>query len=860
MKFRLPFAWILFHCAVLLAFLISLAVSPKIKFATSLFEILPPSSSLREVQSADSALASKTSRAVTILVKSESFEKAKSAAEKLYSRYVDSDFDSNSVNPAFFDSLSLYVDSGSVTEITNWLHEYRFALLDDDSVALLNSGKAKILADDAVSSIYSAFTLSDLENLSEDPFLLSEKKLRSILEGGAVSGTAMSPRDDVLACEKDGFWYVLLRGVISEKGAALASKKSTVQNLFDACGEIQEEILRDAQNDGGKAQTDRTEAQNDGSNAQAETHRFHHAEFIFSGVPFHSHESSSSAQKQISVISSVSLALIFFVFLWIFRSLVPAIVSALAVAFSCGVGFVSVLLFFRGIHVLTFVFGTTLIGTCLDYSIHYFVNWKANLLCDSGEKVRNHIFRGITLGFVSTEICFAALFLAPFPLLKQVSVFLFTGLFTAYFSVVALYPLIPMPLSRSLFQKSCPKLPFSRSLSFPGFCPKISRRIFRFIPLFLVVFSIFVIFANHHSLKIQNNIQELYSMSQKMRENEAISAKVLNTGSSGWYFILKSDSAENLIQKNEEFDAILSEAVRTQKIGNFLSVSQFVPSEKKQSLSFNVAANFLPIVHEQYKALGFDENPSDFADLAGQYEKNYRSLENHFVHPDDKNLPASIKDAISNLWIGEVDGEFYSCVLPLHAASGSEAFFREFAEQTEGIYFVNKARDISGQLDILSKTMLRVLAAAFVVVILILFFCYKARVVLKIAAVPLIVTLVTASVLLLCKISLSFFPITALVLVFGLGLDYIIYAVEGSEGEDNKKMGEAFKELGQQTNGSSDFSHQIHSFAILLSFVTTALSFGALAFSDFPPVHMLGLTVFAGLSAAVVTALSITKN
>ena len=144
---------------------------------------------------------------------------------------------------------------------------------------------------------------------------------------------------------------------------------------------------------------------------------------------------------------------------------------------------------------------------------------------------------------------------------------------------------------------------------------------------------------------------------------------------------------------------------------------------------------------------------------------------------------------------------------------------------------MNKVKDISSQLDVLSKTMLRMLVIAFVLVIVILLFCYKPAQVLKIAAVPVLVMLVTTSVLVLAKIHISFFPITALVLVFGLGLDYIIYAVEGS---------------GEKSN--------LTSFAILLSFVTTALSFGALAFSNFPPVYMLGLTVFVGLTTAVLIA------
>ena len=786
-------AWLLFHGAIVLAFLISLAVSPKITFATSLFDILPPSSSLHEVQAADSALGAKTGRSVTILAKARLFETAKAAASALYARYVTETALSDVPNPAYFDSLSLYVDSSSVAELSAWLHDYRFALLDDETIALLENGCADELAEEALGAVYGAFTLSDLSNLSEDPFLLSETKLRALLEGGAVSSTAMSLKDDVLATQKNDAWYVLVRGTLSEKGAALASKKSTVRHLYDTTASLVREF----------AESGRGEI-----------------EFVFSGVPFHSYESSSSAQTQISVISTVAIVLIIVVFLWIFRSLMPALVSALAVVFSCGIGFVSTLLFFRGIHVLTFVFGTTLIGTCLDYSIHFFVNWKANAACTSGTAVRAHILRGITLGFLSTEICFVALFVAPFPLLKQVSVFLFTGLAAAYLSVVALYPRLPMPKKREAH------------VHLPHICVHV-----RFVPFILMFASLALMFVHRDSLKIRNNIQELYTMSPSMLKNEIESARVLDTGSSGWYFIVKADSEEALLQRLESLDAELTHAQKSGKLGSFLSLTQFIPSKAHQEKSYRAAEKLLPLAPTQFDSLGLGQEGA----LA--YETAYTQAFGKHVSIVENgehigNLPKTLKDATENLWIGEIDGDFYACVLPLHAQSEEEAFFRAYAEQTEGVFFVNKVKDISAQLDILSKTMLLMLASAFVIVIAILFFCYKPRLVVKIALIPLCVTLVTTAVLLLCKIPLSFFPVTSLILVFGLGLDYIIYAIEGSES--------------QSGNAS------LNNFAILLSFVTTALSFGALALSTFAPVHMLGLTVFVGLTAAVVTALCVT--
>ncbi len=785
MKNKFLSFWIFFHSAIFIAFIISIVVSPEISFGTSLFEIMPPSSSLHEVQKADNLLGDKTSREFTILTKARNFEDAKTAAERFYAHYNDTPA---RAEKSYFDSLSLYVNSSSVSEITEYLHENRFFLLSDNDINLLENENAKEIANDALSSVYGAFSISDLAFLDEDPFLLSERSLKKNLEDGAVSATSMSLKDNVLACQKDDLWYVLIRGTVSEKGSAMASKQNAVKSIYETA----DEICRPAD-----------------------------IQFIFSGVPFHSYENSSSAQAQISIISSVSLILIILVFLWIFRSFVPAIASALAVAFSCGVGFISVLLFFRGIHVLTFVFGTTLIGTCLDYSIHYFINWKANLSCENGIAVRKHIFRGITFGFISTEICFAALFLGPFPLLKQVSVFLFFGLASSYLSVVALYPLIKMPKSRGaiLFSKSDNNKSFEKVLN-------ISKKILHFLPILLTILSLLTILINRRSFKIQNSINELYSMSGQMQENEITSANVLNTGSSGWYFILKSDSEENLLQKDEELSAFLSECVGQKKLGNFLSVSQFIPSKEKQEKSYKAAEKLLPFAEEQFEALGFEDSPA----LAKNYEQNYRSSR------PNNTLPPEIQEAISNLWIGEVDGEFYSCVMPLHASREDEHFFREYAQNHNGIYFVNKVSDISSQLDILSKTMLKMLALAFIAVIVILSFFYKMSLVLKIASVPLLVTLVTTAVLLIAKIKLSFFPITALVLVFGLGLDYIIYAIEGKEKLQEKQ--------------------NLNNFAILLSFITTALSFGALSLSTFPPVHMLGLTVFAGLVTAVITAFS----
>ena len=77
-------------------------------------------------------------------------------------------------------------------------------------------------------------------------------------------------------------------------------------------------------------------------------------------------------------------------------------------------------------------------------------------------------------------------------------------------------------------------------------------------------------------------------------------------------------------------------------------------------------------------------------------------------------------------------------------------------------------------------------------------------------------------------LKIDFFFAVGLLLVIGLGLDYMVFA-----GNSRRKP----------------------MLAISLSYLTTALSFGSLMLSSFKPVHTFGLTVFIGITAAFLTAI-----
>ena len=167
------------------------------------------------------------------------------------------------------------------------------------------------------------------------------------------------------------------------------------------------------------------------------------------------------------------------------------------------------------------------------------------------------------------------------------------------------------------------------------------------------------------------------------------------------------------------------------------------------------------------------------------------------------------------------------------------------AENNDNVYFISKSQDISKDLDSLTSMILKFFVVAYVLMFIMLKFFYSWKQAFKIISVPLLIILVVVAVFALCKINMEFFSVTGLILVFGLGLDYIIYMMENEKKEKGNQSSVQSQSLEQKT---------LEPFATMVSFVTTIISFGALALSSFKPVHLIGLSIFIGLATAYVSS------
>src|SRR5699024_7731103 len=123
---------------------------------------------------------------------------------------------------------------------------------------------------------------------------------------------------------------------------------------------------------------------------------------------------------------TIALILLFKFYFKNIKILIPVILSIL---FGFLFGFSISTLIFKKLHILTFVFSTTLIGIRLDYSLHSF------LVGDEKNFIKN-----LTVSMLTTVFAFLILLFSNMEILKQIAVFTSFGLIGVYlFVVVFLY-------------------------------------------------------------------------------------------------------------------------------------------------------------------------------------------------------------------------------------------------------------------------------------------------------------------------------------------------------------------------------------------------------------------------------------
>lgn len=757
---RSSFLWVIFHAAIVA---LALCFSP-LKINQDLFSVLPDSTGLREISAAEKELSSRTMSQINLFVGHKDFAVARAAADSLGAAFA---------KDSSFESFRLTIDGNDLSKSREFIYKHRFSLQGKDFAQELSQGSSA-LEEEALQRAFGAFTIADLSNVEEDPFLLGERAFDRMTIHSPLIPKNLTIKDGYLVAN-DKKSFIFISATLSKNVSSFASEDHVLTRLEKRIQQLKTE--------------------NPGLVVAK------------SGVPFHSYESSANAQQEIFWISGVSMLAILILLLYVFKTPLPIVATIGSLSVAIGTALCGTWLVFGNIHIFTFVFGTTVIGIGIDYSVHYWTH-----AAFSKGDARKQIFKSLTLGFATTALSYIALSVSPFPLLQQMAVFALIGLTSAYFTTNLVYP----KLNR--FTATGKKVPLLIPNLFSAFYAKLQSlpRVAQ-VAMFLAFFAALV--PGFFKLDLHTDLRSLYKMSDELLESEKLSNRILDFGSAGFYFIVKGNSEQEVLETEELLTTKLTQEIADSSLKNFLATTLYITSQKSQRETFNIAKEKLaPNASAMLKNFGF-ENDSVFQ-KSMQKEPEYLSPES--------NLPKQWNELLSSLWLGRVDDSYYSVVLPLHVQNVDK--INNLSNLSPNIYAVDKMGEINSTLTKLSQIALWLVLAAYLVIFVLLSFVYKPAGAFRVLRAPLLASLFTAAIFGYFNIPFNIFAVSGVILILGIGIDYALFFREGS------------KHAG------------ITTLAVLVSAMTTVFSFGTLAFSNFNPVFTFGLAVFLGILGSLLFA------
>ncbi len=661
------------------------------------------------------------------------------------------------------ENLSFEVDASQMQGFQQYLFEGRYRLLDSKTKSSLEAGDLDLLKEQAFMVIYNPVTAGSLDYLEDDPFLLGANRFYSFLDKILESGTEMTLNDSVLTRHYDGTHWVMISMNSQDSGLNIEAEESPVAAIMELYSTL--------------------------------STRYPEAEILLSGSPFHSYLNSVSSKREITLLSSLSSLFIILMVLLVFRSPKPLFFTLTAIGIGIVSGLASTIAVFREIHIFTIIFGTSLIGISVDYSFHFFSEWSKEK-CDTRQVVRK-IFPGIIVGFITTAISYAAFTVTDFPLLQQMALFSICGLASTLLSVLVIYPHAGTPSIRSIAVSARVLAVLKGVLALLDIRKKGAK--------LLLAAMILLMAVGLSQLRLSVSLGDFYTMPDRLLYWESMSAEILGHNSTGMHLLVSGASLEECLREEEAVMEELERLSATGGIDSYMGLSQFIPSEKTQDENLALARKVLfPALGEQYSFLGFSSQPP------------MKSSPHLTLDDLEGILPPSL---LKGLHIGRVGNSWYTSILifGLHDREG----LIKVSGISENIQLMDRVGEMASLLRELSHLMIRIIFISYLVILAGLCFRYGIKRAGLIVGIPLAASLITLAVLGVLQIPVNLFVIVGLILIPGMGTDYLILLCESVEKDDRTVL------------------------SISMSFMTTFLAFGMLSFTSIA--FLFGLTVSLGI-------------
>lgn len=716
--------------------------------------LLPQDANDRLLSDATRLIADNSARQVVVLLGSESAEGAK-AAQAAYSREFEAADGKNALPLEENASVQGWFDQARA-----FYAPYRDRLLTDAQRARLQGTDDATLGQQALAALYGPLGAPRLTEWNRDPLGLWPQWWQA-----RAAGTGLRVGDDGLL-QADGRYWAVMQFQTRDSAFRLDGEQRIGQAL-DAAAAAARNAVPDLRE-------------------------------LRAGVPLHAEAAAAQANFEINTIGWGSLAAVLLLVWLAFRSLRPILLVAMSLLIGCATALSVTALVFGKVHLLTLVFGASLVGVAEDYGIHWFGSRQAEPNASRWQLLR-HLLPGLWLALLTSALAYLALGLAPFPGLRQMALFSVVGLAGAFLTVIAWFPLLDKGRVRETrfahwlggTLDRWPRLGQGRG--------KVAA-VLGFVALVLIVGGL---------LRLQPNddLRSLQSSPPALMAQQIEVGRLLGMPSPAQFFLVQGADAEQVLQREQALVGKLDALEAQGRIGGHQAISDWWPAQSRQQADAALTARVEGSVLAQVgQATGETLARPGYAAPAG--------------------IETFLRDPVSlpfrHLWLGKL-GNGQASVVMVDDLSRADALatLRAQADGLDGVRWVDRTADFSQLLGHYRRMMGALLLAGVVLVFGVLAWRYRSQS-WRVITPTLLAGLLTVALLGWFGQPLLLFNVLALLLLLGMGIDYGIFLLE-HRGDRSAWL------------------------SVCVGAASTWLSFGLLALSSTPALRAFGLTLLFGI-------------
>lgn len=636
---------------------------------------------------------------------------------------------------------------------------HRRGLLTPAQRRQLRDTPAETLADVALARLYGLGPAGGLLPWQDDPLGLWPDWWQ------ARAGRGVMPRDGLLSVSADGHDWALLR-LESQAPAFQLDGERVLQSSLDRAAAAA------ARAAGGELR------------------------LLQGGVPLHAEAAAAQAAFEVNTIGLGSLFAVVLLVWLAFRSLRPIVLVSLSLVIGVAAGLAVTALLFGQVHLLTLVFGASLVGVAEDYGIHYFA-------CRQGQRgvaprtLLRQLLPGLALALATSALAYLALGIAPFPGLRQMAVFSATGLAAAFLTVVLWFPW----LDRGAPRESRFAAAIGRSLAaWPRW---------RSNPAGIAAALLVAVFAGLglQRLAVDDGLRSLQSSPPELMSQAIEIGRVLGLPSPAQYFLVTGADAQQVLEREQALVAKLQPQVDQGRLAGWRAVSDWVPSASRQREDAALSARVESLVLARAAGLLDEQTAPPAAPAAPLAVADW--------------LREPVSEPLRPLWLGQVGKEWGSVVMLEGLGTTHLSTIAALAEGEPGVRWVDRTARISSLLAFYRGQMGWLLLAGYLAVAAVLLLRFRGQAWRALLPTVLAATLSLAALGWL-GVPLQLFGMLAQLLLLGMGVDYGIFLLE--------HRGDPASWL-----------------AVSLGAASTLLAFGLLALSATPALHAFGLNLLFGI-------------